>query len=96
MVYDLLDSEGIYIGASSALNVVAAYELAQKLGPGKVTTFCIRCWWSHWTTLGKTITTVICDGAYRYQSRLFSKKWIESKGLASAIPEHLKKYAVLD
>jgi len=78
MVYDLLDSEGIYIGASSALNVVAAYELAQKLGPGK------------------TITTVICDGAYRYQSRLFSKKWLESKGLASAIPEHLKKYAVLD
>lgn len=34
MVYDLLDSEGLYIGASSALNVVAAVELAQKLGPG--------------------------------------------------------------
>ena len=34
MVYELLDTEGIYIGASSALNVVAAYELAQKLGPG--------------------------------------------------------------
>jgi len=78
MVYDLLDNEGIYIGASSALNVVAAYKLAQKLGPGK------------------TITTILCDGAYRYQSRLFSKKWLEAKGLASAIPEHLKKYAVLD
>ena len=34
MVYELLDSEGIYMGASSALNVVAAVELAQKLGPG--------------------------------------------------------------
>jgi cysteine synthase len=34
MVYDLLDSEGLYVGASSALNVVAAYELAQQLGPG--------------------------------------------------------------
>lgn len=34
MVYDLLDSEGLYIGASSALNVVAAYELALQLGPG--------------------------------------------------------------
>lgn len=34
MVYDLLDSEGLYLGASSALNVVAAYKLAQKLGPG--------------------------------------------------------------
>ena len=34
MVYDLLDSEGLYVGASSALNVVAAYELALHLGPG--------------------------------------------------------------
>ena len=34
MVYDLLDKEGIYLGASSALNVVAAVELAEKLGPG--------------------------------------------------------------
>ena len=34
MLYELLDTEGIYLGASSALNVVAAYELAQKLGPG--------------------------------------------------------------
>ncbi|KAH9993262.1 pyridoxal phosphate-dependent enzyme beta subunit [Russula vinacea] len=78
MVYDLLDSEGLYFGASSALNVVAAYELALHLGPGK------------------TITTILCDGAYRYQSRLFSKKWLQSKGLADAIPEPLKKYAVLD
>jgi cysteine synthase len=34
MVYEMLDSEGIYIGASSALNVVAAEELALQLGPG--------------------------------------------------------------
>ena len=34
MVYEMLDTEGIYIGASSALNVAAAYEMAQKLGPG--------------------------------------------------------------
>ncbi|KAI0358685.1 cysteine synthase [Trametes cingulata] len=78
MLYDLLDTEGLYLGASSALNVVAAVELAKKLGPGK------------------TIATVLCDGAYRYQSRLFSKKWLQAKGLESAIPEHLKKYAVLD
>ncbi|THH16726.1 hypothetical protein EW146_g3959 [Bondarzewia mesenterica] len=78
MVYDLLDTEGLYLGASSALNVVAAVELAKKLGPGK------------------TIATILCDGAYRYQSRLFSKKWLQSKGLEEAIPEHLKKYAVLD
>jgi len=78
MVYELLDSEGLYIGASSALNVVAAVELAQKLGPGK------------------TVVTLLCDGAYRYQSRLFSKKWLRAKGLEDAIPDHLKKYAVLD
>jgi cysteine synthase len=35
MVYEMLDKEGIYIGASSALNVVAAEELAKQLGPGK-------------------------------------------------------------
>ncbi|KAI0045905.1 cysteine synthase [Auriscalpium vulgare] len=78
MVYDLLDTEGLYLGASSALNVVAAYELALKLGPGK------------------SIVTILCDGAYRYQSRLFSKTWLREKGLEDAIPEHLKKYAVLD
>lgn len=36
MVYDVLDTEGLYLGASSALNVVAAYELALLLGPGNV------------------------------------------------------------
>ncbi|KAF9051040.1 cysteine synthase [Hymenopellis radicata] len=78
MLYQLLDTEGLYMGASSALNVVAAVELAQKLGKGS------------------KIVTILCDGAYRYQSRIFSKKWLESKGLTSSIPEHLKKYAVLD
>ncbi|KAG1732256.1 pyridoxal phosphate-dependent enzyme beta subunit [Suillus paluster] len=78
MIYQLLDTEGLYLGASSALNVVAAVELAQKLGKGS------------------TVVTVLCDGAYRYQSRLFSKKWLESKKLADAIPDSLRKYAVLD
>ncbi|KAJ3502297.1 hypothetical protein NLJ89_g8955 [Agrocybe chaxingu] len=77
-LYELLDTEGLYLGASTALNVVAAVELAQKLGPGS------------------RVVTILCDGAYRYQSRLFSKKWLQSKGLEDAIPPHLKKYAVLD
>ncbi|KAJ1928214.1 Cysteine synthase 1 [Tieghemiomyces parasiticus] len=76
-LYRLLDEEGIYIGASSALNVVAAVEVAKKLGPNH------------------TIVTILCDGAYRYQSRLFSRKWLESKQLVEAIPEHLRKYIVL-
>lgn len=34
MVYRLLDEEGLYLGASSALNVVAAVKLAKQMGPG--------------------------------------------------------------
>ncbi|KAI8928930.1 hypothetical protein BC831DRAFT_446397 [Entophlyctis helioformis] len=78
MVYRLLDEEGLFVGASSALNVAAAVQVAKKLGPGH------------------TIATIICDGAYRYQSRLFSKSWLESKGLLAAIPEHLHKYVSLE
>lgn len=42
MVYQLLHDDGIYIGASSAMNVVAAMELAVKLGKGSrvVTILC--------------------------------------------------------
>ncbi|KAI8851892.1 tryptophan synthase beta subunit-like PLP-dependent enzyme [Chytridium lagenaria] len=77
MVYRLLDEEGLFVGASSALNVAAAVQVAKILGPGK------------------RVVTIICDGAYRYQSRLFSRKWLESKGLLDAIPQHLHKYITL-
>lgn len=77
MVYELLHEEGIYVGASSALNVVAAKKMAEQLGPNK------------------TIVTILCDGAYRYQARLFSRKWLQSKSLDKVIPEHLQKYIVL-
>ncbi|GKZ78662.1 hypothetical protein AnigIFM56816_002437 [Aspergillus niger] len=42
MVYRCLDEEGLYLGASSALNVVAAQEVAKKLGRGNtvVTILC--------------------------------------------------------
>ncbi|KAI0911485.1 cysteine synthase (O-acetylserine (thiol)-lyase-like protein) [Ustulina deusta] len=77
MVYRCLDEEGVYLGASSALNVVAAKEVAERLGPGH------------------TVVTILCDGAYRYADRLFSRKWLESKNLLGAIPTHLEKYIVL-
>ncbi|KAK3942435.1 putative cysteine synthase [Diplogelasinospora grovesii] len=77
MVYRCLDEEGLYLGASSALNVVAAKEVAEKLGKGH------------------TVVTMLCDGAYRYADRLFSKKWLTEKNLLSAIPKHLEKYIVL-
>ncbi|KAH0551792.1 Cysteine synthase 1 [Trichoglossum hirsutum] len=77
MVYRCLDEEGLYLGASSALNVVAAKEVAESLGAGH------------------TVVTVLCDGAYRYAERLFSRTWLRDKNLLAAIPEHLEKYIVL-
>lgn len=78
MLYRLLDEEGIFVGASSALNVVAACEVAEKLGSGS------------------TVVTLVCDSAERYAPRLFSRQWLESKGLVDAIPAHLHKYIVLE
>ncbi|KAG2113692.1 pyridoxal phosphate-dependent enzyme beta subunit [Suillus clintonianus] len=74
----LLHSEGLYLGGSAALNVVAAAELTQKQDKDS------------------TIVTILCDGAYQYQSRVFYKKWLVSRGLVDPIPESLRKYAVLD
>ncbi len=68
-VFRLLKDEGLYIGASSALNCVAAGDVARRLGPGH------------------TVVTMVCDGAARYATRLFSKAWLDSKGLYAAVPE---------
>ncbi|KAI8459242.1 tryptophan synthase beta subunit-like PLP-dependent enzyme [Phakopsora pachyrhizi] len=77
MVYRMLDKEGIYLSASSALNVFAAVKMAEQMGKGK------------------RIATMLCNSASKYQSKLFSKSWLESKNLYSSIPERLKKYAIL-
>lgn len=77
MVYRCLDEEGLYLGASSCLNVVAAKEVAAMLGEGH------------------TVVTILCDGAYRYADRLFSRKWLEEKKLLKIIPPHLERYIVL-
>jgi cysteine synthase A len=67
-VFTLLREEGLFLGASSALNCVAAGDVARLLGPGK------------------TVVTMICDSAARYQTRLFSKSWLQGKGLWEAVP----------
>ena len=77
MVYRGLDEDGLYLGASSCLNVAAAKEVAEKLGKGH------------------TVVTILCDGAYRYADRLFSRKWLEEKKLLKAIPPHLERHIVL-
>jgi cysteine synthase A len=42
MAYHLLRTDGIWVGPSAAMNVVAAHKLAKKFGPGKtiVTVLC--------------------------------------------------------
>ena len=42
MVYRLLHHEGLFLGASSGLNVISAVQLARQLGPGHsiVTVLC--------------------------------------------------------
>lgn len=65
--FNLLTDEGIFVGASSGLNVAAAVKVAQQMGPGH------------------TIVTILCDSAQRYQSRLFSRAWLEEKKLLGVL-----------
>lgn len=78
MVYRLLDEEGLYVGGTSALNVVAAMRVAQLLPEGA------------------NVVTVLADLGHKYSARVFSKSWLHEKKLWDAVPEHLKRYAILD
>ncbi|HSM80580.1 MAG TPA: cysteine synthase A [Nodosilinea sp.] len=62
-IYQLLYHEGLFMGGSVGINVAAAVQLAQQMGPGH------------------TIVTVLCDSGSRYQSRIYSRPWLEAKGL---------------
>lgn len=64
MLYHLARHDGLLVGTSSALNVFAAYQIAQRHHGQK-----------------KTIVTVLCDSALRYQSRLFNPTWLHEKSL---------------
>ena len=77
MLYHLIDVEGIYLGGTGALNVVAAVEVAKTLPEGS------------------NVVTVLPDSAHKYADRIFSRKFLEEKGLYEGIPENLKKYVVL-
>lgn len=45
---------------------------------------------------GSNVVTLLADSAARYAHKMFSKLWLESKGLFEDIPGHLKKYATLE
>jgi len=63
VLWELIGEEGLYVGASTALNVAGAIRLARQLGPGR------------------TIVTILCDSARSYESRLFSRDFLTSRGL---------------
>lgn len=44
---------------------------------------------------GHTVVTILCDSGGRYQSRLFSRSWLESKGLLSAVPDDCRHFVAL-
>ena len=46
VVFDLLKEEGICVGGSSGINVMAAIKVAQRLGPGH-TVVTVLCDWGH-------------------------------------------------
>jgi len=46
VVFDLLKEEGICVGGSSGVNVMAAIKVAQRLGPGH-TVVTVLCDWGH-------------------------------------------------
>lgn len=78
MLYQLLHEEGLYVGGTSALNVVAACKVAAGL------------------PAGANVVTVVADSAHKYSDRIFSRSWLESKGLLAAVPQHLHKYIVYE
>lgn len=45
---------------------------------------------------GLNVVTLLPDSAHKYVHKMFSKLFLKDKGLYDAIPDHLKKYAILD
>ncbi|WAR61008.1 hypothetical protein PtB15_13B259 [Puccinia triticina] len=89
LFYELIDRDGFSLGLSSALNLLATVKLAEKLkhdlpiaGPHAPRKL--------------NLVTILCDYSTNYQSKLFSKSWLKSKGLFDSIPDRLKQYAVLE
>lgn len=95
LFFELIDLDGLSLGLSSALNLLSAVKLAEKLKHDRLL--------AHPNTSGQAtahrkinVVTILCDYSTNYQSKLFSKSWLTSKGLFDSIPDPLKRYAILD
>ncbi|MEO1551630.1 MAG: cysteine synthase A [Pseudomonadota bacterium] len=71
IIYDLLEEEGLCLGASSGVNIAGAVRLARDLGPGK------------------TIVTILCDYGTRYSAKLYTRSFLEERGLP--VPKFLDR-----
>lgn len=78
MIYQLIEEQDCWLGASGGLNLCACKELAMTLPEGS------------------NVVTTVADGADKYESKLFSKKWLMEQGHWDHIPVELQKYATYD
>jgi len=57
--------DGLFLGSSSACNLVACVRLAKALGRGS----------------GRTIVTILCDSGTRHYSKFWNDTYLESAGI---------------
>ncbi|KAK4054363.1 Cysteine synthase 2 [Microbotryomycetes sp. JL221] len=62
----LAREDGLFLGSSSAVNLVACVRLAQKWGDA---------------AKGKTIVTILCDSGSRHYSRFWNDGYLEANGI---------------
>ncbi|KAA1071068.1 hypothetical protein PGTUg99_009360 [Puccinia graminis f. sp. tritici] len=96
LFFELIDLDGFSLGLSSALNLLSTVKLAEKL---KQEQQLVRQQSNHpdgHPHKKLNLVTILCDYSTNYQSKLFSKSWLKSKGLFDSIPDHLRQYAILE
>jgi cysteine synthase A len=71
MVQYLIENEGLVVGPSAALNVVAAVKVGRILKAQRNAD----------VNEVPTVVTVICDSGERYQRKVFDTQWLSEKGL---------------
>ena len=86
MAHFLLREEGLFVGSSSSLNVVAAVRAARSLASSSEAVSGGR----------RAIVTVVCDSGSRHLSRFWNRDYVEKNNLTwpenDSIPLCLREY----
>ncbi|KAF8712176.1 PALP protein, partial [Rhizoctonia solani] len=61
----LVQNDGLFLGSSSACNLVACIKVAKELGRGK----------------GKVVATILCDSGTRHYSKFWNDEYLEKAGI---------------